>query len=254
MGRQLLELRCKMGKKKVLITGGNSGIGLASARLFKERGYEVFISGRNAVALHLVAEELAAEYLVADMADLQAVEKLAVPFSGENDSGLDVLVNNAATAGFMPITALTPESFDHFFHTNLLGPMTLIKSLIPALEKRQGSIVNVSSIITRKGIASGGLYAATKGGLEAFCRCLALELAPRKIRVNSVAPGAIDTPIIKKTGLSAEEIGWLRERQEANIPLHRYGTPEEVAQVIVAQAEAVYVTGAVWTVAGGVDA
>ncbi len=237
-------------RKTVLITGGNSGIGYSTARLFNEKGYSVFIAGRNRERVEKAADQLGATPIVADMSDLDDVVNLAGHFY---EIGLDVLVNNAAVARFMPLTALNNDHFAEFFETNFLGPMMLIKELLPALEKKQGSIVNVSSVITSKGIAFGSLYAATKGALDAATRSLALELAPRKIRVNVVAPGAIDTPIIQKLGLDDQQIKELRKRQEADIPMHRYGDPEEVAQVILAQAESTYVTGSVWRVDGGVD-
>ena len=236
---------------KVLITGGNSGIGYATAKLFKKKGYDVYISGRNADKIKQAGEELGVNWLVADMADMQDVKALASHFA---DKGLDVLVNNAATAKLMPITSLTEDDFTVFFNTNVLGPMVLSKELIPVLESSHGCIINVSSIIVDNGVPNFTLYASTKGAIEAFSRNLALELAPKKIRVNAVSPGAIDTPIFTKIGLAPEVVAATRAQQELTIPLRRYGRPEEVAEVIVAQAESTYVTGAVWKVDGGVDA
>ncbi len=236
--------------KIVLITGGNSGIGYSTARLFKKKGYVVFIAGRNVKRVNQAASELDVIPLVADMTIPKDMESLASNF---HETGLDVLVNNAAAARFSPLSDMTKSHFTELFETNVFGPMMLVKELLPALEKKQGSIVNVSSVITSKGVVNGSLYAATKGAMDAATRSLALELAPRKIRVNVVAPGAIDTPIIQKTGLDDQQIKELRVRQEANIPMHRYGNPEEVAQVILGQAESTYVTGSIWRVDGGVD-
>ena len=237
-------------RKVVLITGGNSGIGFETANVFKKKGYKVFISGRNSEKVNKAANELGVEAIVGDMSNSEDVKAIAGVFF---DQGLDVLVNNAAVAGLMPFENLHREAFLGFFDTNVYGPMLLIKELIPALNNRQGSIVNVSSIVTSKGIANATLYASTKGALEGFSRSLALELAPMKIRVNVVSPGAIDTPLLEKVGISDVERKELKEVQEAKIPLHRYGYPEEVAKVILAQAEATYVTGSIWTVDGGVD-
>ncbi len=239
-----------MKSKNVLITGGNSGIGYATAVLFSQRGYNVTISGRDENKLKLAATELGADFFVADLADLNQLESLSETFT----DGLDVLVNNGAMAQFMPIEAHTKEIFDLNISTNVHGPLYLIQKLLPSLEKKSGAIVNVSSLIVDNGKPNASLYAATKGAIEALTRSLALELAPRGVRVNAVSPGAIDTPIVHKLGIPEDEIPALLTHQAAAIPLKRLGKPEEVAEVIFAQATASYVTGAVWKVDGGVDA
>lgn len=238
-------------KKNALVTGGNSGIGYATAKLLAEHGYAVTISGRNQAALETAANELHVEAITADMGNLQDIAKLAAHFS---ESGLDVLINNAAAAKFQSVSAITPADFDEIFHINVRGPLILLQGLLPALEKRRGSVTTVSSVIVIKGIPNASLYAASKGAVEAYTRTLAKELAPRGIRVNAVAPGAIDTPIVDKIGLSKEQLQAMRKMQEANIPMGRYGEPVEVAKVILAMAESSYVTGAIWRVDGGVTA
>ena len=131
----------------------------------------------------------------------------------------------------------------------------LSQFLLPALEKRKGCITNISSAIVRNGIPNATLYAATKGAIEAFSRCLAIELAKTGVRVNAVAPGAVKTPLITKLDIPQEQIKEFVTFQENNlIPMGRYAKPEEIAHVIVAQIEASYVTGAVWNADGGVDA
>ena len=237
--------------KIALVTGGNSGIGFATAKLLKEKGYAVVISGRHAGRVQEAAKTIGVEGVVADMANPEDLKKLAAGFSA---TGLDVLVNNAAIAKMIPIGGHQPEDYTAFFDTNLRGPLELIRELLPALEKRQGSISNISSVVVTNGLPNASLYAATKGGMDAFTRSLARELAPRGIRINAVSPGAIDTPIRNKVGLSKEELEESRAKHEANIPLGRYGRPEEVAHVIVAQLEATYVTGSIWIFDGGVDA
>lgn len=237
--------------KNILITGGNSGIGYATAKLAKERGYEVTISGRNSEGLAEAAEVLGVKGIMADISKMKDLEILAHNFA---ESGLDALVNNAAIARFMPITSHTEADYEAFFNTNIRGPFALIQLLLPALENKKGGVTNVSSAVTNNGLPNASLYAATKGAMDGFTRSLAVELAPRGIRVNCVSPGAIDTPIITKLGLPPEQINEIKAQQEAMIPLGRYGKPEEVAHVILAQLEADYVTGAVWSVDGGVDA
>jgi NAD(P)-dependent dehydrogenase (short-subunit alcohol dehydrogenase family) len=237
--------------KKVLITGGNSGIGYATASLFKDCGYQVTISGRDSDKLSQAAAELGVEWVVADMARLDELKMLATRF---NESGIDVLVNNAAIVAFMPIETHTEVAYENFLNTNIRGPMALIQALLPALKKRHGCITNISSAISTNGLPNASLYAATKGAMDAFSRSLALELAPHNIRVNVVSPGAIDTPLISKLGLDESQIEAIKAHVESTIPMKRYGRPEEVAQVIFAQAAATYVTGAIWAVDGGVDA
>jgi NAD(P)-dependent dehydrogenase (short-subunit alcohol dehydrogenase family) len=238
-------------KKNALITGGNSGIGYATAKILSEHGYAVTISGRNKAAVETAASQLGTEAIIADMSSLQDIKGLAAHFS---KPGLDVLVNNAAIAKFQPVGAITSEDFDEILHTNVRGPLLLLQGLLPALEKRRGCVTTVSSVIVNKGVPNACLYAASKGAVDAYTRTLAKELAPKGIRVNAVAPGAIDTPILNKTGLSPEQLQALKKIQENNIPLSRYGQPEEVAQVIVAMIESSYVTGAIWRVDGGVTA
>jgi len=209
------------------------------------------ISGRDSDKLTQAAAELGVEWVVADMARLEDLKMLATRF---NESGIDVLVNNAAIVAFMPIEAHAEVDYDNFLNTNIRGPMALIQALLPALRKRQGCITNISSAISSNGLPNATLYAATKGAMDAFSRSLALELAPQNIRVNVISPGAIDTPLISKLGLDESQIEAIKAHVESTIPMKRYGRPEEVAQVIFAQVAATYVTGAIWAVDGGVDA
>ena len=237
--------------KNILVTGGNSGIGYATAALAKARNYDVTICGRDAERVASAAETLGVRGVVADMGDPEQIKMLASHF---NDAGLDALVNNAAIAKFMSIKDHTLDDFDAFFNINVRGPLLLIQALVPALAKRKGSISNISSAVTQNGLANASLYAASKGAVDSFSRSLALELAADGIRVNCISPGAIDTPIITKLGLSPEQIAAIKAHHEATIPLQRYGTADEVAHVVLSQLEAAYVTGSVWSVDGGVDA
>jgi len=222
---------------------------LRDSQVIKKKGYTVTIAGRHKGRICRAASELGLEYIIADMTDLDSFKEIASQFQNH---GLDVLVNNAAMAKFIPLDELSPSDYLLFFNTNFRGPIELIRELLPALKKKCGSITNISSIAVNNGLVNGSLYAATKGALEAATRSLAVELAPKKIRVNAVAPGAIDTPLAAKTGRSKKELLQRRAMLEQIIPLQRYGKPEEVAQVACAQLEATYVTGSVWCVDGGV--
>ena len=238
-------------QKVALVTGGNSGIGYAVAKLLKQKEYDVTICGRDSERVKTAAEELSVSFLIADLADSFQVDDVVEHFSGKP---LNVLVNNAAIAKFMPLSLCTDDNFDEIFNINVRAPINLIKGLTPSLKMTQGSVTNVSSAIVNNGLPNASLYAATKGALEAATKSIALELAPLGIRVNALAPGAIDTPIINKLGIDQDTLAVMKAQQEAMIPMRRYGQPEEIAEVIVAQLESTYTTGAVWEVDGGVNA
>lgn len=237
-------------QKTALVTGGNSGIGFATAALLKKHGYLVTISGRSEAALLEAAAQLGVDHAVAEMANPEHLERLAAGFP----HGLDLLVNNAGIAQFMPMEAHTAAIIDHCFQVNVRGPMLLTQALLGSLEQRSGSVVNVSSIIVENGKPHASLYAATKGAVDAMVRSLALELAPRGIRVNAVSPGAIETPMVDKLGIPDELKPALIQEQSNAIPMKRFGQPREVAEVILALAKSSYVTGAIWKVDGGVNA
>ncbi|RYZ82734.1 MAG: SDR family oxidoreductase [Moraxellaceae bacterium] len=238
-------------QKTALITGGNSGIGFATAKLLKEKNYAVTICGRDEGRVAQAAKELGVTGVVADMGNPEQIQHLISHFV---DKPLDALVNNAALARFMPLGFCSSADFDEFFNVNVRGPLDLIKGVLPSLEKTRGSITNVSSAVVSNGLANAALYAASKGALESVSKSLAIEFAPVGVRVNVVAPGAVDTPIIHKLGLDEQIIPALKAHMESTIPLRRYGTADEIAAVIVAQLESTYTTGAIWRVDGGVDA
>jgi NAD(P)-dependent dehydrogenase (short-subunit alcohol dehydrogenase family) len=236
--------------KTVLITGGNSGIGYAAAKLFNKKGYSVYITGRNELEVKKAAVELNVNYIIADLSIFSDLKKIEVFF---NDIGLDILVNNAGIANPAPIGDYTEDNFNDHINVNLKAPVFLIQSLLPVLEKTKGCVINISSIITRRGGPGFGIYAATKGAIESITRNLAIELAPKNIRINAICPGAIDTPMFEKFKLPEDQAAAAKEYALSTIPLGRFGNPLEIAQVIISQAESTYVTGAVWHVDGGVD-
>jgi len=239
-------------EKIALVTGGNSGIGYATARLLKDKGYKVFISGRNRERLEQAANELDVDYLLADMSKPEEIKELASKFS---ETGLDVLVENAGIAKAILLQDICWNDFEDIFTINVWGPLFLIKELVPALEKNNGGSINIVSSVVAKTSEKPGisLYAATKGAVNSFMRNLVTELTPKNIRINAVAPGPIDTPMFNKVNPNDEEVAELKKILGDEIPIGRLGKPEEIAQVIVAQLEASYVTGAIWKVDGGVS-
>jgi NAD(P)-dependent dehydrogenase (short-subunit alcohol dehydrogenase family) len=237
--------------KTALVTGGNSGIGYATAELLAKNGYDVCIAGRQAEQVNRAAKKLGVDALVADITRLDDLRAIAGHF---HETGLDALVNCAGIAEIVPLGHYTAEAFARHIDTNVRGPLFLIQELMPALEKRRGAITTISSIIVTHGAPAVALYAASKGAVDAFTRNLALELAPRGVRINAVAPGAIETPIFEKFGLDANQLAQLAAQQREEAPLKRRGEPGEVAQVVLAQLESSYVTGSVWNVDGGTSA
>jgi len=238
-------------QKTALVTGGNSGIGYATAKLLKEKEYKVIISGRNKQGLEKAAKDIGVDFILCDMSDLEDIKKLASNFL---ENRLDILINNAGISEFTPIAYANPIDWKKITDTNLLGPIILIKELLPALEKSKGAIVNVSSVCAICGVPQTYVYSAAKAGLEAITRVFAAELAPKQIRVNTVSPGFCDTKMPKMSLTSEQYAKFKHKVEKEKILLQRFGTPEEVAHVIVAQAQATYVTGSVWIVDGGISA
>lgn len=235
--------------KTAIVTGGNSGIGYATAKLLKENKYDVTITGRSKERVEKAALELGVKGVVADMSDLKQLKELSAKF----ENGLDALVLNAAIAKFAPLALSDIEQFDEMMETNVRGPFYLCQYLEKSLAKKQGAISFISSAVVNNGLANASLYAISKGALDSLCKSLAVELAVEKIRVNVISPGAVDTPILKKLGVPEEALTEMKRALSETIPLKRYGKPDEIAHCIVSQLEAKYVTGAIWQVDGGVN-
>ena len=185
------------------------------------------------------------------MKNLEQLKQLASHFF---DTGLNALINNAGIFTLFSLNDYNEEIFTKNINTNVKGPIFLVKLLTSALEKRQGSITNISSIITQTGIPNTSMYTTTKGALEALTKALALDLAPHSIRINAVLPGAVDTPIFKKLGMTDQQAKAAMDEVSQTIPLKRYAQPKEIAHVIAAQIESTYTTGSLWVVDGGVAA
>lgn len=246
-----------MTPRTVIITGGGSGIGRATARRFTARGDRVLVVGRTAGLLDETAEgHDGMRTLVADITEPGAGEAV-VEAALEAFGRVDVLVNNAGAGTFAPLAALDRAVTEHQIAVNLIGPAFVAQAALAALEATGGTIVNVSSAgsLGIQGFPDNSVYWATKAALNHFTRTWAVELAPRGIRVVSVAPGVTDTGIGERAGMSAEEYkGFLAQIAE-RIPLGRVATPEDVAWWVTALAEpgGGYLTGAVVPVDGGLS-
>ena len=239
--------------KTAVVTGGNSGIGFATARKLKDSGAQVVITGRNAEAVNSAATELGVTGLVADQARLSDIDVL-VGRVKEEFGAVDILFINAGVASFAPVEHVTEEQFDTTINVNFKGALFTLQKFLPIL--REGaSVINLSSINAYTGMPNTAVYAASKAALNSLTRTAAYELAPRKIRVNSVNPGPTNTAIFGKLGMPDEAVQEFASAMQNRIPLKRFGEPVEAANLVafLASDEASFITGAEYNIDGGVN-
>ena len=239
--------------KIAVVTGGNSGIGLATAQRFLEEGAKVAISGRNEKTLAEAVKKLGKDVLAvrADTAHLDEVERFLREVNKKLGK-IDVLFVNAGVAKFAPLTE-TPESlFDEQFDINIKGAYFTIQKAVPYLNDGASIILN-TSVAGSTGTPGTSAYSATKAALRSLARTAAAELAERNIRVNAVAPGPIITPIFGRTGLPQQAIDDWAKDLVSQVPMKRFGQPEEVAGVVafLASRDSSYITGVEINVDGG---
>jgi NAD(P)-dependent dehydrogenase (short-subunit alcohol dehydrogenase family) len=248
----------RLDGKVALITGGGTGIGAACARVFAEEGAAVVITGRRRDTLEQVVRELATSgtraLAVAGSVTDEAHVRTAVAQSVRAFGRLDILVNNAGVGAFGQRLHETDDTtWETMLAVNLTGAYRMIKAVVPEMIKAGGgSIVNVSSIASLVGIPLTAAYSASKGGLDALTRCVAVDYAPQRIRCNSVCPGLVETPMA--AGLLSDPQR-LKEVMAA-YPLGRPGMPEEVARLVLylASDESAWMTGAIIPLDGGMTA
>ncbi len=238
--------------RTALVTGASRGIGAAIARALDRAGARVAVAARGRTALESVAAELGNDPLVleTELGDPEASARLAAEASAVL-GGIDVLVNNAATAARLPTDELGAELIDGMLAVNVRAPLLLIAALVPSMiERGRGAIINVSSVSAVVGTPRRAAYAASKGAIDAATRSLAIELGPHGIRVNSVAPGVVDTDMWARN----KAIPGVIEQIEALTPLRRWSQPEDVADVVafLASDAARFVTGETVSVDGGI--
>ena len=239
--------------KIVLITGGTTGIGKASARLFHEAGARVFATGRNPETLATAKKELPAGVTVlqADSSSLEDLDRLIASIKRQAGR-LDVLFINAGIAPVAPVESAGETHWDSIMNVNLKGPFFLVQKALP-LMSAGSSILFTTSIVNRKAFPGFGAYSASKAGLAGLARVIAAELAPKGIRVNCISPGPIETPIFGKMGLPQEALDQFGQGISRAVPLQRFGKDEEIAKaaLFLASDAASFITAEEVVVDGG---
>jgi NAD(P)-dependent dehydrogenase (short-subunit alcohol dehydrogenase family) len=259
-GFHLLHILCNTSQtmqltgKIALITGGTSGLGLATARRFVAEGAYVFITGRRQKELDAAVQELG-ENAAGFRGDISKMGELDALFAMvRNAKGkLDILFANAGSGAFLPLEQVTEEHFDKFFDINVKGTLFTVQKALSLMSSGSSIVLNCS-IAASKGLPAFGVYAATKAALRSFARTWSVDLKGRNIRVNVVSPGTIVTPAYKsELGMSDEQIKEFVAQASASTPLGRDGRPEEVAAAVLflASDESSYVNGAELFVDGG---
>lgn len=243
----------KLDNKIAVVTGGSSGIGLATAKRFITDGAEVVITGRNEQALDNAVTELGhrATGIYGDVSNLKDLDRL---FTHLNNlyGRIDVLFANVGIAPLLPVETVTEEHFDTLFDTNVRGLFFTVQKALPLLSEGSSVILN-ASVVAQSGLPNTSIYSATKAAVRSLGRTLAAELSPRGIRVNVVSPGLIETPFWDKVGLSKDAVEAFGAQIVQQTPLNRPGKPEEIAATaaFLASDDSSFFTGADLVVDGG---
>src|SRR6266478_254154 len=243
----------KLEGKIALITGGNSGIGLATAKKFVNEGAYAFITGRRESELAAAVKEIGRNVsaVQGDVSNLSDLDRLFAQIKKEKRK-LDIVFANAGVATYARFGEITEEHYDSIFNINVKGVLFTVQKALPLLPDGASIILN-ASIVASKGLSSNSVYSATKAAVRSFARTWTTDLKSRRIRVNAVSPGSIDTPGLSDL-LASSDTGQQRRAMISNmVPLGRLGTPDEIAKAVVflASDDSSYITGTELFVDGG---
>jgi NAD(P)-dependent dehydrogenase (short-subunit alcohol dehydrogenase family) len=239
--------------KVAIVTGGNSGIGYATAKELVEKGAKVIVTGRNKEALAKAESELNVTGIVADQADLKSIDNLVAEVKAKFGK-VDIVFLNAGIASFSPLESASEEHYDTIMNVNVKGVYFTVQKLLPLLNNGASIIFN-TSINANVGMPDSSVYAASKGAVLSFNRVFATELAPRKIRVNAVSPGPVETPIYGKLGLDDDQVKGFGEILSQKILLKRFAQASEIAKTVsfLASDDSSFITGTEIVVDGGLS-
>jgi NAD(P)-dependent dehydrogenase (short-subunit alcohol dehydrogenase family) len=243
----------KLEGKVALITGGSSGIGLATAKQFVNEGAYVFVTGRRERELATAVKEIGTNVtgVQGDVSNLGDLDSLFAQIKREKGR-LDIVFANAGVARYAPLDSITEELYDSIFDINVKGLLFTVQKAL-ALMPDGAAVILCASIVASKGLSANSVYSATKAAVRSFARTWTTDLKARRIRVNAVSPGSIDTPGLSDL-LASSEVGEQRKKLISDaVPLGRFGTPEEIAKAVVflASDDASYITGTELFVDGG---
>jgi NAD(P)-dependent dehydrogenase (short-subunit alcohol dehydrogenase family) len=247
----------KLEGKVAVITGGTSGIGLATAQRFASEGAYVFIIGRRQSELDAAVKQISKNNnnvtgVQGDVSNLADLDRLYATVK-EQKGHIDILFANAGVGELVPLGEITEAHFDKTFGINVKGLLFTVQKALPLFQDGGGSIILNASIASSKGAEALSVYSATKAAIRSFARTWTVELKHRKIRVNAISPGPIDTPGFNGLALSEEQIEQFKTSIVSTVPMGRMGSPDEVAKAVsfLASDDSSYVTGIELFVDGG---
>ena len=245
----------KLINKVAIVTGASKGIGAGIAKHLAQEGASVVVNyasskeGADKIVNEITANGGKAIAVHADMSKKEDIEKLYAE-TKKAFGGLDIVVNNAGVYEFLPIDKITEEHFHRLFNLNVLGLVLSIQEAVKHFGENGGSIINISSVASTYAPATGSVYSGTKAAVDTITKSLAKELGPRKIRVNTINPGMVDTEGFRTAGFHESDF---RTHVESQTPLGRIGTTDDIAPAVVflSSPESSWITGESWVISGG---